>query len=92
MRHRARVTIATPPQPSVSPRGSFVVGPLPAPISLYEGLHGRITSVNIARYADQGRGGARHQPGVDQRSIATRSRGYSMEAVTDTMLRRMPDT
>ena len=50
--------------------------------------------VNVAtssRPAD--RRGADHQPGVDpEAATATRTlRGYSTEAVTDTILRRMPD-
>ncbi|WP_245478028.1 phosphoribulokinase [Bradyrhizobium guangxiense] len=61
----------------------------------YEGLHGAVVTdkVNVARYADLKIGGrARHQLEWIQKLHRDRSaRGYSTEAVTDTILRRMPD-
>jgi phosphoribulokinase len=62
----------------------------------YEGLHGavvtpRSTSRKPPRPAD--RRGAGDQPGVDPEALPRQAaqRGYSTEAVTDTILRRMPD-
>jgi phosphoribulokinase len=81
-----------------APLGSFTPWePLPADTDLlcYEGLHGAAITeeVNIARYADLKIGVV---PVINLEWIQKihrdkASRGYSMEAVTDTMLRRMPD-
>jgi phosphoribulokinase len=81
-----------------APRGSFTSWePLPTGTDLlfYEGLHGAAITeqVNIARYADLKIGVV---PVINLEWIQKihrdkASRGYSMEAVTDTMLRRMPD-
>lgn len=71
--------------------------PLPEPTDLlfYEGLHGAVVTdkVNVAQYADMKIGVV---PVINlewiqkiHRDRATR--GYSTEAVTDTILRRMPD-
>ena len=78
--------------------GSFTPWePLQADTDLlcYEGLHGAAITeqVNIARYADLKIGVV---PVINLEWIQKihrdkASRGYSMEAVTDTMLRRMPD-
>ena len=71
--------------------------PIPAPTDLlfYEGLHGAVASGNIdvARYADLKIGVV---PVINlewiQKIHRDRAhRGYSTEAVTDTILRRMPD-
>ncbi len=71
--------------------------PIPTPTDLlfYEGLHGAVVSGNIdvARYADLKIGVV---PVINlewiQKIHRDRShRGYSTEAVTDTILRRMPD-
>src|SRR6266481_2884110 len=72
-------------------------GPLPESSDLlfYEGLHGAVVTenVNIAQYADLKIGVV---PVINlewiQKLHRDRSdRGYSAEAVTDTILRRMPD-
>ena len=72
-------------------------GPLPEKSDLlfYEGLHGAVVTdkVNIARYADLKIGVV---PVINlewiQKLHRDRSdRGYTAEAVTDTILRRMPD-
>jgi phosphoribulokinase len=80
------------------PPGTFTAwGPLPeeSDVLFYEGLHGALVTeeINIARYADLKIGVV---PVINlewiqkiHRDRATR--GYSMEAVADTILRRMPD-
>jgi phosphoribulokinase len=69
--------------------------PEPSDVLFYEGLHGAVVTevVNVARYADLKIGVV---PVINlewiqkiHRDQATR--GYSTEAVTDTILRRMPD-
>ncbi|RTL94867.1 phosphoribulokinase [Ancylobacter aquaticus] len=80
------------------PPGTFTPWePIPTPTDLlfYEGLHGAVASGNIdvARYADLKIGVV---PVINlewiQKIHRDRShRGYSTEAVTDTILRRMPD-
>ncbi|TCK31024.1 phosphoribulokinase [Ancylobacter aquaticus] len=80
------------------PPGTFTDWePIPTPTDLlfYEGLHGAVASGNIdvARYADLKIGVV---PVINlewiQKIHRDRShRGYSTEAVTDTILRRMPD-
>ncbi|WP_428029014.1 phosphoribulokinase [Ancylobacter sp.] len=80
------------------PPGTFTEWePIPTPTDLlfYEGLHGAVASGNIdvARYADLKIGVV---PVINlewiQKIHRDRShRGYSTEAVTDTILRRMPD-
>ncbi|MCK0207626.1 phosphoribulokinase [Starkeya koreensis] len=80
------------------PPGTFTAWePIPTPTDLlfYEGLHGAVVSGNIdvARYADLKIGVV---PVINlewiQKIHRDRShRGYSTEAVTDTILRRMPD-
>ncbi|QIB33611.1 phosphoribulokinase [Ancylobacter pratisalsi] len=69
--------------------------PTPTDLLFYEGLHGAVVSGNIdvARYADLKIGVV---PVINlewiQKIHRDRShRGYSTEAVTDTILRRMPD-
>ena len=69
--------------------------PAPTDLLFYEGLHGAVVSGNIdvARYADLKIGVV---PVINlewiQKIHRDRShRGYSTEAVTDTILRRMPD-
>ncbi len=81
-----------------SPAGTFTPwADLPAPSDLlfYEGLHGAIVagSTNVAKYADLKIGVV---PVVNLEWIQKihrdrASRGYSTEAVTATILRRMPD-
>jgi phosphoribulokinase len=81
-----------------APVGAFTPWePLPSDTDLlfYEGLHGAAITerVNIARYADLKIGVV---PVINLEWIQKihrdkASRGYSMEAVTDTILRRMPD-
>ncbi|QEN86716.1 phosphoribulokinase [Labrys sp. KNU-23] len=81
-----------------APPGTFTPWePLPAYTDLlfYEGLHGAVTTdeVDVARYADLKIGVV---PVINlewiQKLHRDRStRGYSTEAVTDTILRRMPD-
>ncbi|WP_026605801.1 phosphoribulokinase [Methylocapsa acidiphila] len=81
-----------------APPGTFTDwAPLPekTEILFYEGLHGALVNeqVNIAKYADLKIGVV---PVINlewiQKIHRDRSaRGYSMEAVTDTILRRMPD-
>ncbi|MFK8252193.1 phosphoribulokinase [Ancylobacter terrae] len=81
-----------------APPGTFTAWEdLPGPTDLlfYEGLHGAVVSgnVNVARYADLKIGVV---PVINlewiQKIHRDRShRGYSTEAVTDTILRRMPD-
>jgi len=80
------------------PPGTFTAWePIPTPTDLlfYEGLHGAVISgnVDVARYADMKIGVV---PVINlewiQKIHRDRShRGYSTEAVTDTILRRMPD-
>jgi len=80
------------------PPGTFTDWePIPTPTDLlfYEGLHGAVISgnVDVARYADLKIGVV---PVINlewiQKIHRDRShRGYSTEAVTDTILRRMPD-
>ncbi|MCK0196311.1 phosphoribulokinase [Ancylobacter sp. 6x-1] len=69
--------------------------PTPTDLLFYEGLHGAVVSgnVDVARYADLKIGVV---PVINlewiQKIHRDRShRGYSTEAVTDTILRRMPD-
>ncbi|MDQ0511403.1 phosphoribulokinase [Ancylobacter amanitiformis] len=69
--------------------------PTPTDLLFYEGLHGAVISgnVDVARYADLKIGVV---PVINlewiQKIHRDRShRGYSTEAVTDTILRRMPD-
>ncbi|HSI42300.1 MAG TPA: phosphoribulokinase [Xanthobacteraceae bacterium] len=69
--------------------------PRPTDLLFYEGLHGAVVSgnINVARYADLKIGVV---PVINlewiQKIHRDRShRGYSTEAVTDTILRRMPD-
>ena len=81
-----------------APPGTFTAWkPVPEPSDLlfYEGLHGAVVTetVNVARYPDLKIGVV---PVINlewiqkiHRDRATR--GYSTEAVTDTILRRMPD-
>lgn len=81
-----------------APPGSFTEwGDLPCPsdVLFYEGLHGAVVTdtVNVAQYADLKIGVV---PVINlewiqklHRDKATR--GHSQEAVTDTILRRMPD-
>jgi phosphoribulokinase len=81
-----------------TPSGTFTEwAPLPSPTDLlfYEGLHGAVVTdkVNIARYADLKIGVV---PVINLEWIQKihrdgSQRGYSTEAVTDTILRRMPD-
>jgi phosphoribulokinase len=81
-----------------SPPGTFTEwAPLPDKTELlfYEGLHGALVTekVNVARYADLKIGVV---PVINlewiQKIHRDRStRGYTTEAVTDTILRRMPD-
>ena len=81
-----------------SPPGTFTAWePFPEPTDLlfYEGLHGAVKSngIDIARYADVKIGVV---PVINlewiQKIHRDRStRGYSTEAVMDTILRRMPD-
>jgi phosphoribulokinase len=81
-----------------SPPGTFTAwSQLPANSNLlfYEGLHGAVVTdkVNVAKYADLKIGVV---PVINlewiQKLHRDRSaRGYSTEAVTDTILRRMPD-
>ena len=81
-----------------APAGTFTNWePFPAESDLlfYEGLHGTVVTdkINIARYADLKIGVV---PVINlewiQKIHRDRSlRGYSTEAVTDTILRRMPD-
>jgi phosphoribulokinase len=81
-----------------APAGTFTDwGPLPEASDLlfYEGLHGAVVTdkVDVARYADLKIGVV---PVINlewiQKLHRDRSaRGYSTEAVTDTILRRMPD-
>lgn len=81
-----------------TPPGTFTEwAPLPAGSDLlfYEGLHGAVVTnkVNVARHADLRIGVV---PVINlewiQKLHRDRSaRGYSTEAVTDTILRRMPD-
>ena len=81
-----------------TPSGTFTEwAPLPSPTDLlfYEGLHGAVVTdkVNIARYADLKIGVV---PVINLEWIQkihrdSSQRGYSTEAVTDTILRRMPD-
>ena len=78
--------------------GAFTAwGPVPQPSDLlfYEGLHGAVVTdtVNVARHADLKIGVV---PVINLEWIQKihrdrASRGYSTEAVTDTILRRMPD-
>ncbi len=84
-------------KPFAQPAGTFTPWqPLPASdVLFYEGLHGGVTtaSVDIARFADLLIGVV---PVINlewiQKIHRDRStRGYSTEAVTDTILRRMPD-
>lgn len=69
--------------------------PKPSDLLLYEGLHGALITedVNIARHADLKIGVV---PVINLEWIQKihrdkAARGYSTEAVTDTILRRMPD-
>jgi phosphoribulokinase len=69
--------------------------PEPTDLLLYEGLHGALVTdqVNIARFADLKIGVV---PVINLEWIQKirrdkAARGYSTEAVTDTILRRMPD-
>lgn len=81
-----------------SPRGTFTAWERPVENSdllFYEGLHGALVTdkVNVARYADLKIGVV---PVINlewiQKLHRDRStRGYSTEAVTETILRRMPD-
>jgi phosphoribulokinase len=81
-----------------APPGSFTEwGDLPAPsdVLFYEGLHGAVVTdkVNVAQYADLKIGVV---PVINLEWIQKlhrdkASRGHSAEAVTDTILRRMPD-
>jgi phosphoribulokinase len=81
-----------------APPGTFTAWcPLPSESDLlfYEGLHGAVVTdkVNVAKYADLKIGVV---PVINlewiQKLHRDRSaRGYSTEAVTDTILRRMPD-
>jgi phosphoribulokinase len=80
------------------PPGTFTPWkPFPEPTDLlfYEGLHGAVVTdkINVAQYADMKIGVV---PVINlewiQKLHRDRStRGYSTEAVTDTILRRMPD-
>jgi phosphoribulokinase len=81
-----------------TPPGTFTVWtdlPQPSDLLFYEGLHGAVKTdrVNVARHADMKIGVV---PVINlewtqkiHRDRATR--GYSTEAVTDTILRRMPE-
>ena len=81
-----------------TPPGTFTEWaalPSPSDLLFYEGLHGAVVTekVNIARHADLKIGVV---PVINlewiQKVHRDRSiRGYSTEAVTDTILRRMPD-
>jgi len=81
-----------------SPPGTFTAWedvPQPTDLLFYEGLHGAVVTdkVNVARHADLKIGVV---PVINlewiQKIHRDRStRGYSTEAVTDTILRRMPD-
>jgi phosphoribulokinase len=81
-----------------SPPGTFTDWkdmPAGSDVLFYEGLHGAVVtkSVNVARYADLKIGVV---PVINLEWIQKihrdrASRGYSTEAVTDTILRRMPD-
>ncbi|MBS7539421.1 phosphoribulokinase [Ancylobacter lacus] len=81
-----------------SPPGTFTgweMIPSPTDLLFYEGLHGAVISgnVDVARYADLKIGVV---PVINlewiQKIHRDRAhRGYSTEAVTDTILRRMPD-
>ena len=69
--------------------------PQPSDLLFYEGLHGAVVTdtVNVARHADLKIGVV---PVINLEWIQKihrdrASRGYSTEAVTDTILRRMPD-
>ena len=72
-------------------------GPLPekSEVLFYEGLHGAIVTdkVNVARYADLKIGVVPviNLEWVQKIHRDKAARGYSQEAVTDTILRRMPD-
>ena len=83
---------STARRPAPSPPGSL---PEPTDLLFYEGLHGAVVTdeVNLARHADLKIGVV---PVINlewiqkiHRDRATR--GYSTEAVTDMILRRMPD-
>ncbi len=81
-----------------APPGTFTAWePVPANSDLlfYEGLHGAVVTerVNVAKYADLKIGVV---PVINLEWIQKlhrdrQARGYSTEAVTDTILRRMPD-
>jgi len=81
-----------------SPPGTFTCWePLPddSDLLFYEGLHGAVVTgqVNVAQYADLKIGVV---PVINLEWIQKlhrdkQARGYSTEAVTDTILRRMPD-
>lgn len=81
-----------------APAGTFTEWtpfPEPTDLLLYEGLHGTVVSgtLNLAKHADLKIGVV---PVINLEWIQKihrdgSSRGYSTEAVTDTILRRMPD-
>lgn len=81
-----------------APPGTFTEWddlPAPSDVLFYEGLHGAVVtdSVNVAQYADLKIGVV---PVINLEWIQKlhrdkASRGHSAEAVTDTILRRMPD-
>jgi phosphoribulokinase len=81
-----------------APPGTFTEWadlPAPSDVLFYEGLHGAVVTdtVNVAQYADLKIGVV---PVINLEWIQklhrdASSRGHSTEAVTDTILRRMPD-
>ena len=99
-RGRFRHYIHTDEEPEAmgAPSGTFTEWqdmPEPTDLLLYEGLHGALVTdqVNTARFADLKIGVV---PVINLEWIQKirrdkAARGYSTEAVTDTILRRMPD-
>jgi len=99
-RGRFRHYIHTDEEPEAmgAPSGTFTEWqdmPEPTDLLLYEGLHGALVTdqVNTARFADLKIGvvpviNLEWIQKIDRDKAA---RGYSTEAVTDTILRRMPD-
>jgi phosphoribulokinase len=84
--------------PFAQPPGTFTEWedlPLGTDMLFYEGLHGAVVTedVNIARYADLlvGVVPVINLEWIQKLHRDKSTRGYSTEAVTDTILRRMPD-
>lgn len=97
-RHRKYLHNAEEAAPHAQPPGTFTAWePLPEPTDMlfYEGLHGAVVTpeVNVAQYPDLLIGVV---PVINLEWIQKlwrdkHMRGYTAEAVTDTILRRMPD-